>query len=168
MITGIVATSLDYVIGKDGKIPWHYPSDLRHFKERTIGKTVVMGRRTYDSIGHPLPDRMNIVLTSYGINERDEPNIIAMSWKQQVLAYEKYTGADVYVIGGSDIYKTFKTFINKWIVTWVPKKISEGKESETKIDSDFLNGFERDSMSIPYDLEEDLIVKHYSRKEPVQ
>lgn len=59
----VVAAAENGVIGKDGQMPWHLPADLRHFKRLTVGKPVVMGRRTFESIGKPLPGRHNIVLT---------------------------------------------------------------------------------------------------------
>ncbi len=59
----IVALTENFVIGSDGDMPWHLPADLEHFKKITTGNTIVMGRRTWESIGHPLLDRLNIVLT---------------------------------------------------------------------------------------------------------
>jgi len=59
----VIATDLDGVIGLDGRLPWHLPADLKHFRRLTLGKPVVMGRRTYESIGKPLDGRTNIVLT---------------------------------------------------------------------------------------------------------
>ena len=59
----IVATSLNGVIGRKGDLPWHIPEDLKHFRRNTIGHAIIMGRRTYDSIGRPLPKRRNIVVT---------------------------------------------------------------------------------------------------------
>ena len=63
MIIGIVAVARDMAIGRDGKLPWHYPSDLKFFKRTTVRNTVVMGSNTWRSIGKPLPDRLNIVLS---------------------------------------------------------------------------------------------------------
>ena len=63
IVTLVVARADNGVIGRDGGLPWHLPADLRHFKQLTLGKPVVMGRRTFDSIGKPLPGRHNIVLT---------------------------------------------------------------------------------------------------------
>lgn len=60
----IVAVASNGVIGRDNKLPWHIPEDLRHFKQVTLGKPVVMGRKTFESIGRPLPQRENIVVTS--------------------------------------------------------------------------------------------------------
>ena len=62
-ISLVVAASINNVIGSDGGLPWHLPDDLRHFKRLTTGKPVVMGRRTFESIGRPLPGRRNIVIT---------------------------------------------------------------------------------------------------------
>lgn len=62
-ISAIVAMSENRVIGKDNRLPWHMPADLKHFKEITLGKPVIMGRKTYESIGRPLPNRHNIVIT---------------------------------------------------------------------------------------------------------
>ncbi len=62
-ISLIVAMSRERIIGRDNQIPWHLPADLGHFKKLTTGKTIVMGRRTYESIGKPLPNRHNVVVT---------------------------------------------------------------------------------------------------------
>jgi dihydrofolate reductase len=63
MLSLIVAAGENNEIGKNGRMPWHLPADLRHFKTITLGKPVIMGRRTYESIGKPLPQRRNIVVT---------------------------------------------------------------------------------------------------------
>lgn len=62
-IAAIVALSENRAIGIDNKLPWHLPADLRHFKEVTLGKPIIMGRKTYESIGRPLPGRKNIIVT---------------------------------------------------------------------------------------------------------
>ena len=59
----IVAYASNYVIGKDGKLPWHIPADLKYFKELTYGSPIIMGRKTFESIGRPLPGRHNIIIT---------------------------------------------------------------------------------------------------------
>lgn len=63
ILTLVVARADNGVIGRDNALPWHLPADLRHFKRLTVGKPVIMGRRTFESIGKPLPGRHNIVLT---------------------------------------------------------------------------------------------------------
>ena len=59
----IVATARNNVIGKNNQLPWHLPQDLQYFKSKTTGKPVIMGRKTFESIGRPLPNRINIVIT---------------------------------------------------------------------------------------------------------
>ena len=63
LISFVVAMTPDHVIGRDNQLPWHIPADLAHFERLTIGKPVIMGRRTFESIGRPLPQRHNIVVT---------------------------------------------------------------------------------------------------------
>jgi len=63
MISLIVVHDLNRVIGQDNKMPWHIPNELAYFKEKTMGKAIVMGRSTFESIGRPLPGRLNIVIT---------------------------------------------------------------------------------------------------------
>ena len=62
----VVAMAANNVIGRDNELPWHLPADLQHFKQTTMGKPILMGRKTYESIGRPLPGRTNIVITRDG------------------------------------------------------------------------------------------------------
>lgn len=113
-IRAIVARDLNHGIGKDGDIPWHCSEDLQHFKKETKGCTVIMGRKTAESIvkrlGGPLPDRTNIVLSKSGWTSN---NFITVKSKKEV--FELYNSADnyyhnhpdVYVIGGKEIYDLF-------------------------------------------------------------
>jgi dihydrofolate reductase len=100
MINIIVAYANNRVIGKDGKIPWHLPNDSQHFKRITSGHVVVMGRKTFESIGHPLSQRRNIVLTSS--TTLAVPGVEVMHSKDDVLALD-----DVFIIGGASVYKQF-------------------------------------------------------------
>jgi dihydrofolate reductase len=107
-ISLIVAAARNGVIGRAGKLPWHLPADLRRFKQLTTGKPVLMGRKTYDSIGKPLPGRTNIVIT------RDPayapPGVtVAHSFDAAIATARdvaKRTGADeIAVVGGADIFR---------------------------------------------------------------
>ncbi|MDF0533246.1 dihydrofolate reductase [Shewanella yunxiaonensis] len=97
----IAAMANNRVIGKDNKMPWHLPEDLRHFKQVTMGKPVVMGRRTYESIGRPLPGRQNIVITRR--SDYILPGVTVASSFEDAM-----TKADVceelMVIGGGQLY----------------------------------------------------------------
>jgi dihydrofolate reductase len=98
MINIIVAASLNNVIGKDNKLIWHQSADLKRFKELTWGKTVVMGRKTYDSIGKPLPNRRNIVITRQNIE---------ITGCEVVHSLEDALKLDdeIFILGGGEIYK---------------------------------------------------------------
>ncbi|MEB0161221.1 dihydrofolate reductase, partial [Pseudomonas sp. AH2 (2023)] len=79
-----VAIAQNYAVGKDGKLPWHYPADLKFFKETTLNQTVVMGRKTYESIGKPLPKRLNIVL-SRNSDSSAQTNLIYLKSKESLI-----------------------------------------------------------------------------------
>ncbi len=99
-ITMVVARADNGVIGRDGGLPWHLPADLRHFKAVTMGKPIVMGRRTFESIGRPLPGRHNIVLTRGGWT------VDGVTVKLDFVAALAAAGAvtEVAIIGGAEIY----------------------------------------------------------------
>jgi len=104
----IVARAENGVIGRDGQLPWRIAADLQHFKRLTVGKPVVMGRKTFDSIGRPLPRRTNIVVTRNSAWTADGVVIANDLPTALALAYEDAhrTGAsEVMIIGGADIYR---------------------------------------------------------------
>jgi dihydrofolate reductase len=102
-ISLIVAVARNGVIGKDGKLPWHLPEDLKRFKALTMGHHIIMGRRTWESIGRPLPGRKSVVVT----RQRDysAPGAIVVHSLPDAVA--ACAGDDeVFVIGGEEIYRT--------------------------------------------------------------
>jgi dihydrofolate reductase len=117
MIGMIVAVSPDGVIGVDNRIPWRYPADLKRFKRLTTGTTIIMGRSTYESIGKPLPDRRNIVITS-----RDIPGVECFTDIRSAL--ETTTG-DVWFVGGARIYAEAMAYADLIDVTYVPDRITD-------------------------------------------
>jgi len=138
MIIGIVAISKNFAIGKDGKLPWHYSADMKFFKETTTGNAVVMGANTWRSIGRPLPNRLNIVLSRSG-NVDPPESVLKLSSKAEVVELAKYLHDDVYIIGGARAYADFADVIDQWIVTFVPVEV---KDADTFMPQDFLDGFE--------------------------
>ncbi|MEM1201296.1 MAG: dihydrofolate reductase [Pseudomonadota bacterium] len=107
-IVHVVAVALNGVIGADGDMPWHLPSDLKRFKQITMGKPVVMGRKTFESIGRPLPGRANIVISRSAAYEADGVHVVSSVEDALELATRlaKDTGAgEVCVIGGGEIYR---------------------------------------------------------------
>lgn len=103
-ISLVVATDLDGVIGRDNRLPWRLPADLRHFKRTTLGKPVVMGRRTFESIGKPLVGRTNIVLTRDAAFAA-EGVLVARSVDEALRLAAP--AAEVMVIGGAAVYRAF-------------------------------------------------------------
>lgn len=105
VISFVVAAATNNAIGKEGKMPWHLPNDLKHFKNITWGMPVLMGRKTFDSIGKVLPGRKNIVLTRQG--GWDVEGTVGVKKIEDALFVAKQTDAkEVMVIGGGEIYKT--------------------------------------------------------------
>lgn len=111
MIAILLAKGENDVIGKDNQLPWHIPEDLRYFKQLTIGKTVVMGRKTFDSIGHALPKRTNYVLTRQTDFEAD--NIHVLHRIEDISAME----GDVFIIGGASLIKETMQLADKLYLT---------------------------------------------------
>lgn len=105
----IVAAAENGVIGRDNAMPWHLPEDLRHFKRVTMGKPIVMGRKTFESIGKPLPGRTNIVITRNPAFSADGVEVVS-SLQQGLAVAERTAGLhavdEVVVIGGAEIYAT--------------------------------------------------------------
>lgn len=137
MITGIVAVAENFAVGKNGKLPWHYSPDLKFFKQTTAGHAIVMGRNTYESIGKPLPERLNIILSRSAKFER-QPNLLVMQSREEILALEKFLTGDLFIIGGAKTYKTFQDAIEKWIVTEIPETVAD---ADVFMPPDFLNNF---------------------------
>ena len=113
----IAAVAENGVIGKDGGIPWDIPEDLQHFKERTMGHTVIMGRRTFESIGRPLPGRQNIVVTST-VRELTGCQI-ASSLKEAIELAER---EQIFIIGGSMLYTEALPMADVLDLTFVHEK----------------------------------------------
>ena len=111
----IVAMAENRVIGYRGRIPWKLPEDLKFFKETTWGTTVVMGRKTYESIGRPLPGRRNVVLTRVGFAA--PPGVFCATHLQEAVRFCE--GGEAFVIGGELIYQALLSFCNEIIVTHV-------------------------------------------------
>lgn len=106
----IVAMDKNGIIGKDGKLPWHFPKDLQWFKEQTMGNPILMGRKTYDSIGRPLPGRSNMVLSRNSklkvpkeVLVFDDPDK-ALEVASQMCFAEHHK---LFVIGGAEVFRIF-------------------------------------------------------------
>jgi len=116
----IVAMAHNNVIGVDNGLPWHLPADLKYFKVTTMGKPIIMGRKTFQSIGRPLPGRRNIVITRDKTWHADGVEV-ASSVDEAVKATENVQ--EVMIIGGAQIYGAFLPFVSRLYVTEIEKEI---------------------------------------------
>lgn len=103
-ISIIVAVSENGVIGSNGKIPWHIPEDLGHFKRVTQGHHLLMGRNTFESIGHPLPGRINLIVSSNPMYKAE--GAVVFGSTQEAIDFAKGAGErELMVVGGETVYK---------------------------------------------------------------
>jgi dihydrofolate reductase len=121
----IAAVAQNGVIGANGKLPWHLPEDLKHFKKLTLGHPIIMGRRTWESFGKPLPGRENIVISRKPGYEAPGASVAATLEGAVALC----TGEPLaFVIGGAEIYAAALPLANALVLT----EIHEAREGDTK------------------------------------
>jgi len=114
-VTVIAAVAENGVIGVENRLPWHLPDDLRHFRALTRGHAIIMGRRNYESIGRPLPERNNIVITRNP--DFTAPGCQVVHSLEQALAAA--TSQEVFVIGGAEVYRQALPIADKLVITVV-------------------------------------------------
>jgi dihydrofolate reductase len=151
----IVAIARNGVIGRNGLLPWHIPSDLKHFKKTTMDYPIIMGRKTYESIGKPLPGRVNIVLT------RDTslslPGCIVVHSIEDALDNCK-DKEKVFIIGGADIFNISLPFTDTIIVTALEREV-DGDVYFHEIDPALF----KQTQSARYNIEEPYSIIRYER-----
>lgn len=155
----IVAMTSEGVIGKGNSLPWRIPEDLDLFKKITLGNTVVMGRKTYKSIGKPLPGRDNIVVSS----SMEEGTHTVMCSKEKLVvcrsleeAIARASRGDIFFIGGAKVYEQALMIVDEMYISWV-RKDYEGDVHFPKID---FYGWKCDGFS-SYD---EFVQMHYVRR----
>lgn len=121
LISIIAAVAENNVIGKGNSLPWHLPADLKHFKETTMGHTVIMGQKTHESIGKALPGRTNIILT-FDENYKSKDCIIVTSIEEALRVASVKKESEVFIIGGASIYKQFIEMADKLYITRILHK----------------------------------------------
>ena len=120
MISFVVAMDENRLIGKENQIPWHLPDDLKRFKKITMGHPIVMGRKTLDSIGKPLPGRENIVLTR---NKNAElPGCTVFYSEAELIDYCRKLDDEIFVIGGSGLFQMFLPYVDRLYITRIYEK----------------------------------------------
>lgn len=120
MISLMVAHDPNGVMGVNNDLPWHIPEDLKYFKETTMGKAMVMGRKTYESIGRPLPGRLNIVITRNPDYQAEGVEVVQSLDKAIEIAREY--AEEVMIIGGAEIFKLSMPLADRLYITEVHKE----------------------------------------------
>lgn len=122
----IAAVSKEGVMGRKGALPWHVPEDLKFFKDSTRGKTVLMGRKTFESLKKPLPHRRNVVVTRDPEFKKEIaasfPEVVVYSSLEQALLEEKKR-AEVFVIGGGEIYTQSMDWVDEIWLTYIDLEV---------------------------------------------
>ncbi len=157
MIIGIAAVDRNGAIGKGGKLPWHYSADMKFFKETTTGHAIVMGRKTWETLGKPLKNRLNIVLSRTADLEPRE-SLLVLRDVDSVLSLNESLTTDLFVIGGAQIYQEFLPHIDKWLITEVPLAV---KGADAFMPEGYLQGFKNVTSQ---QLDQELVVNTYERK----
>jgi len=132
-ISIIVAIATNHVIGVDNQLPWHLPADLQYFKALTLNHPIIMGRKTYESIGRPLPKRENIVI-SRSQNIHNDQIVLKNSIEQAFEYCRSKSYNEVFIIGGDTIYKQTISLADKLYITRVNTTIENGNAFFPEID----------------------------------
>ena len=143
MINVIVAKASNNVIGAKNELIWHLPNDLKHFKNLTSGHPIIMGRKTFESLGRPLPNRTNIVITRdknwQGENVEKEFSL------EKAIESAKKINEDIYIIGGGNIYKQAMEFADVLYITEVHHEF-EGDTYFPEIDEEIWEEVDRENF----------------------
>lgn len=142
MLSIIVAKAKNNIIGKDNKLLWKLPADLQRFKELTTGHIIIMGRKTFESLGRVLPNRKHIVFTQnpdFKVNDENVQVVHSMLEVQEYIESEE----ECFVIGGAMIYNLLMPYVNKMYITQIDKDF-EGDAFFPRIDETKWKEVERE------------------------
>lgn len=133
IVSAIAAMSKNQVIGKDNDLPWHLPADMRYFMRTTKGHHVIMGRKTFESMGVPLKNRTNIVITRDGFYSASGI-LVAHSLHEALQIAESNEEEEVFIIGGAEIYKLALPLLDRIYLTEIDLIVSDGDAFFPKLD----------------------------------
>ncbi|MFZ3579340.1 dihydrofolate reductase [Virgibacillus sp. DJP39] len=119
MLSFVVAMDRNRAIGLNNDLPWYLPQDLKFFKEKTTGHTMIMGRKTYDSLGKPLPNRKTVVLTSQDTNSYPEEVEVIRDINTIKEWNNQNPEKEFFVIGGATIFEQVLPFVDRMYITWI-------------------------------------------------
>ena len=163
ILSQIVAFSENKAIGRDNKLLWHYPEDLKYFKEKTSGKILIMGRKTFDSLGKPLPKRFHIVISRTHTKSDFENVIYVQTISEAYAAAEKLIEQnlwpfDVMICGGAEIYKQTVNDCQFLFLSRIPGKFEADAFYDVEFQLNFTNTESKKSEHVP-----DLIYETWSK-----
>jgi dihydrofolate reductase len=128
LLSAIVAVAENNAIGKDNQLPWHLPEDLKFFKQKTTGKPVLMGRKTFDSLGKPLKNRLNIVLSRHTDLPLPEGVLLMHDFESAIKKLEEQQTEEAFIIGGGKVFEEAIPHLDRLYITEV-KTIVEGADA---------------------------------------
>lgn len=155
MLSIVVAKSKNNIIGKENKLVWNLPEDLKHFKKLTTGHTIIMGRKTFDSIGRVLPNRKHIILSQNPdliIKDKNVQVVHSLLEIQELIENKE----EAFVIGGAAIYNFLMPYVKKMYVTEIDEEF-EGDTFFPKINTDIWKetkrekGIKNEQNNLDYD-----------------
>ncbi len=159
MLSLIVAKAENNVIGKDNKLLWHLPEDLKRFKNLTTGHTIIMGRKTFESLGRVLPNRKHVVFTQNPNFKVDDVNVKIVHSLQDIQEYVEDKNEN-FVIGGEKIYNLLMPYVSKMYITEIHKDF-DGDTFFPNVDLESWKETSREKMNAD-DFDYDFVV--YERK----
>ena len=159
MLSLIVAKAENNVIGKDNKLLWHLPEDLKRFKNLTTGHTIIMGRKTFESLGRVLPNRKHVVFTQNPNFKVDDANVKIVHSLSDIQEYVEDKNEN-FVIGGEKIYNLLMPYVNKMYITEIHKDF-DGDTFFPNVDLESWKETSREKMNAD-DFDYDFVV--YERK----
>ncbi len=134
ILSAIVAVSENNAIGVDNQLPWHLPDDLKFFKRTTLGKPVLMGRKTYESLGKPLPGRLNIVISRQQDLQLPEGVLLFQDLREGIERLEKEVTDEGFIIGGGKIFEETMDVLDRLYITKVAAVIPDATAFFPEVD----------------------------------
>lgn len=134
-VSTIVGVGKNNVIGRANTIPWHLPADLKYFKRVTTGHPIIMGRRCYESIGRPLPDRTNIIVSRNPDFQAPEECILVHSLGAGLVVAQERGAEEAFIIGGGEIYQRGLPLSTRLYITYIDVEVPDGDVFFPEIDT---------------------------------
>lgn len=150
ILSAVAAMAANRVIGKDGTLPWHLPEDLKFFKDTTKGHIIIMGRKTFESLGKPLPNRLHVVITRQADFHADGAHVF-QTIDEAVTFCRTQTakwGDEVFIVGGGEIYRAMLPITNRIYLTEIHRPYA-GDATFPEFDKSLFKEIERRTRTEP-------------------